>query len=215
MKSAKINTPEKTITLLPDLSMKHLIKETIVRESSALNIIRYLSRCLLVAGIIGSIAYVLFTLRLNSWMSNSAGKVMNVEIVPLVFAAVIIAALGVVAFFVLRYIVSVVSGRYISNRTNEKLTLNENELRYSYTTGSMSDNERTTVVIKLEKTKAVSYNKVFHKFSFNGYQQHYTNLGGNKTAASKNERGKFVIYDYFKPSMYQTVKQLGVNLEEG
>lgn len=111
----------------------------------------------------------------------------------------------------IQWIVVSIASEDISNRTNEVLTLSNGTFRYSYPLADSSSlSERILISIPADSIYCLFYDEETYRITLKGRMSgtvvqsynsilHTTPTGGNLT--------DFVIYDYFKPSLYQALRK--------
>lgn len=109
------------------------------------------------------------------------------------------------------------TGKYISERVNESLILEDSVLKYGYQNfAGATEEDRVVVTLSLEQNH-ITYNPLIKQLTFEGTlnSTYYDNYQTRETRADgEMKQGTFVLFDYFKPSLVDTLKEMGMTLEE-
>ncbi len=111
-----------------------------------------------------------------------------------------------------------ITGRNLSERINESLIYENHVLMYGYQNyaGSTED-DRVIVRIPLERQRQIIYKKDAEQICFSGFYSsaYYEDYRTGQTRADGSfTEGNFVLFDYFTPSLANTLKSIGMEVME-
>ena len=226
-KAGKPDTKKKMLALelRPIESQKAMVEHLVVRESPLLcwlNIIKY---ALPILGLVFTVFMVAFGYRVDGLFEIVIHDVAKKSTVLIVVVSVVIIALCCTIAGILHLVVKKKSSKNIAERSGEKIlfSTDNKEMTYSYHAAGAPSNKKTKVRIPLTKGQVVAYNPATRQLSFflMGKDAPQEDIDVDEvfgTLACENAKIKcdnYIIYDYFRPSLYEALRDRKVKLIGG
>lgn len=202
--------PKKTFIAVEE-KKKDAVKHQI-DINKKLKVTDFLGKIMLLSGIVAGVSYFLVQAAINSWsISYNTGDVAT----PygwVIARAISFAVLGLAIFAIMHTVVQAKAGKDIRDRVNEALELNNAELRYVYERGKTAA-QKEVITIPVHNTE-ISYEAKAKRLLFTGNisVKHIHAVEGNRKMVSESIN-KFVIYDYFDPSVHLALQKCGISIQ--
>ena len=199
-----------------DKEKKKDIQKIINNSKKSIRIIKSIEKTFKIGGIIAGILYAGLNIIIPTWSQVNLRGVLTKDYFSIAMWTTVIVVECLFLSVAAKVLRKNLAGVNASERIEEQLTLEENILTYVYRIKYQSSPiERIVVKIPLDEISMVSYEKDTGKFVFDGlvYGDYVTvQEGMNEVALQKDDNGKIIIYDYFKPSLRETLEKKGITL---
>ena len=200
--------------LIVDFDKKNLVQKNFFKVDRVSKNMTIISRVLMVVGIVASLVYAIVNIvsptlslvRINGEMEKDF---LNIFI----FTGIIFIPLVLLGFFIHIFKVNYGS-RFIDNRIDESLYIEDDVLKYVFRIKYHSSVEQREVIsIDLNKISHIEYNEKSKGVKFFGSLDdcYYMNYE-RKEQGRKSNIDEFVIFDYFDPKLLETLKSNWENL---
>lgn len=195
-------------------NLKNEVVSQVIANSSGLRVLAKCVKYAIPAAIIIAVIYMcLFWFVPNLGVVIVAG-VAKKEIIPIISRAILIFVFGISLHYCCGFMLANRTGKDLTERTEEELVITDGEIRYIFRTRYVTSPEnRVVVVIPLRDITSVYYNNKTRKIEligrissdvvekYNPAHQYNPNKGNLKD---------LVIYDYFTPSLLDSLHSHGL-----
>lgn len=136
------------------------------------------------------------------------------EIVPIISRAILILVFGIILHYCCGFMITNRTSKDLTERTEEELAIADGEIRYIFRTRYVtSPDNRVIVVIPLRNITSVNYNNKTRKIELVGrissdVVEKYN--PARQYNPSKGNLKDLVIYDYFTPSLLDSLRSHGL-----
>lgn len=136
------------------------------------------------------------------------------EIVPIISRAILILVFGIILHYCCGFMIINRTGKVLTERTEEELVVTDGEIRYIFRTKYVTSPEnRVVVVIPLRDITSVNYNNKTRKIELIGRISSDVAEKFNPAYPYNPNKGNLkdlVIYDYFTPSLLDSLHSHGL-----
>ena len=194
------------------------IQKRISKDKKSVRITRAIGRWILIIGVSSSLIYLALNILIPSWSMATVGGIYRKDYewtFSLVFIGI---ANSVFIYFCLRVLAMNLASSNNTERIDEALILDNDILKYTFRIIYQSNpKDRNVIIMPLNKIREVSYNDDKKSLLFKGtfISDYVENYGPNNSSSETAEEiDEMLIYDYFKPSLLDTLKEKGIRIEE-
>lgn len=178
--------------------------------------IRRISIVLLIAGIVGAAAYAVV------YITSPSLGIVNIRDVPtkdyfsIILNASEILLVSLTLWILLKVLATSIAGKDSGLRVDEDLLLVNGVIHYTYRIAHQSNGrDKIIIIIPLGAVSSAAYDQSTRAITLTGrfssdYSADYASSG--MTEPDSGNLSKFVIYDYFEPSLLNALKENGINI---
>lgn len=154
---------------------------------------------------IANIAWLIYTLSDDGWMTGYTGEPEYKDWYMAWGAFACINTIGLFLFVVFRIIRWRLTGKHLSERVNETLSIKSGIVEYGYQNfADSSPDDRVVLLIKDWEAMAEDDKITLHGLINQKYYDNY--LNGETRASDEYLEGDWVLYDYFVPSLKENIE---------
>lgn len=193
---------------------KAALQKAIARHKKSVRIIMMISKVLLLVGIVGGGLYALANSLMPGLSMVTVNGVAQKDIGWIIISTSFIVAPCLIFSVCLKALANNIASSNNSARVDESLLIADNKIRYSFRIKHQStSSERRVITIDLSKISSVSFNESTGILDFGGsVLSEYFDDYRNKKPVNTAELDKFMICDYFTPSLKETLQTKGVSV---
>lgn len=193
---------------------KIALQKAIARHKKSVRVIMTISKVLLFVGIIGGGLYVLINGLMPRLSMVTVNGVAQKDIGWIIISTSFIVAPCLIFSVCFKTLANNIASSNNSARVDESLLIVDNMIRYSFRVKYQStSSERKVVTIDLSRIDSISYEESTGILDFAGnILSEYFDDYRNKKPISTVELDKFMICDYFTPSLKETMQAKGVRV---
>lgn len=197
-----------------DKKIKDDIQKNISKDKKSVRITRAIAKWMLIIGISSSLIYLALNLLIPSWGLVSIRDVVQKDYGSIIAGAFTIFIPSIFLFVCLKALMANLSSSNNTERIDEALILDNDILKYTFRIIYQSNpKDRNVITIPLNKIQQVSYNDDKKSLLFKGtfISDYVENYGPNNSSSKTAEEiDEMLIYDYFKPSLVDTLRDKGI-----
>lgn len=200
--------------LLVNSKRKTILQKQIAKSRKSVCIIAAISKFLLIAGLVGGILYLVVNFVSPSLSMVEVNGILEKDTSFIIITSSFIFAPCLIFSACLNVLAKNLSGGSSTARVDESLMLVDQQLRYSFRTKHQSlSSERRVITIDFSNIKAIEYESKTGTLVFYGdfISDYYENYKKKKPTESEHIEN-FIIYDYFDPSLKDTLFTKGVHI---
>jgi|GEM_PF-2077902 len=197
---------------------KNAIQRKISKGKKSVRITRGIGRWILITGVGSSLIYLALNYLIPSWSLAEIGGVVQKNYDWIFYVAVTGVGCSVFLYFCCRALAGNLGSSNNAERIEESLILDKDILRYTFRIIHQSNpRDRNVITLPLKNIQQVQYTTDTKSLIFKGsflsdYVEDYSI--NNTSSGTAEEIDEMIIYDYFKPSLFDTLKENGVNILE-
>lgn len=190
------------------------VQNAIARNKKSVRIIVGISKILLLIGIVGGGIYALANIFIPSLSIVNVNGVPHKDSTWIIVSTSFIVAPCLILSLCLKVLAGNLAGVDNSARVDESLLISDESIRYSFRLKYQSlSSERRVVTIPFSRITGISHDSETEALELDGnfvseYFDDYTNPAPVDTA----QLTQFVIYDYFSPSLKETLLTKGISV---
>ena len=196
---------------------KNDIQKKISKDKKSVRITRAIGRWILIIGISSSLIYLALNILIPSWSLATIGGVVKKNYEWMLSVVLIGISESVLIYYLLRVFAMKLASSNNTERIDESLVLDNDILKYTFRIIYQSNpKDRNVIIMPLNKIREVSYNDDKKSLLFKGtfISDYVENYGPNNSSSETAEEiDEMLIYDYFKPSLLDTLKEKGINIQ--
>lgn len=197
---------------------KNDIQKKISKDKKSVRITRAIARWIVIIGILSGLIYLALNILIPGWGLVRIRGVLKKDYGSIIAMALTIILPSIVLFICLKALMANLSSSNNKERIDEALILDNDILRYTFRIIYQSNpKDRNVITIPLNKMREVSYDDDKKSLLFKGnfISDYVENYGPNNSSSETAEEiDEMLIYDYFKPSLLDTLKERGIRLKE-
>ena len=197
---------------------KNDIQKMISKDKKSVRITRAIARWIVIIGILSGLIYLALNILIPGWGLVRIRGVLKKDYGSIIAMALTIILPSIVLFICLKALMANLSSSNNKERIDEALILDNDILRYTFRIIYQSNpKDRNVITIPLNKMREVSYDDDKKSLLFKGnfISDYVENYGPNNSSSETAEEiDEMLIYDYFKPSLLDTLKERGIRLKE-
>ena len=203
------------VELSVDLKKKMLLQKSIAQEKKSVRIILTISKLLLFVGLVGGIIYVILNLFIPSMSIVNVNGVAQKDISWIVISTSLIVVPCVIIAICLKTLANNLAGVNNSARVDESLLISNETIRYSFRIKHQSlSSERRVITIQLSQVGKINYDSHTEALEFVGsFESEYFDDFKKKDPVDTTLIEKFTIYDYFLPSLKDSLLSKGIAIK--
>lgn len=200
--------------LLVNSKQKRVLQKQIAKSRKSVSIISSISKFLLIVGLVGGILYLVINFVSPTLSMVEINGVPEKDTSFIIITSSFIFAPCLIFSACLNVLAKNLAGGNSTERVDETLMLTENVIRYSYRVKYQSaSSERRVITMDYTSIKKVDYENQTGALTFIGkFTSDYYDNYKKKKPAETEKIEDFVIYDYFLPSLKETLLSKGVKV---
>ena len=216
-----IRTPAKkkmlALELKPDYKQKNFVERQIIRESALLYWMTILKYALPILGVVFGALMIAFGYRMEGWFEITVNGISKKSTVIILGLSALILVFCVTMAGILHVVVKQKARKNVSARAGEKImfSTDNRDMTYSYHAEGTSSGKKTRVHIPLTKGQVISYEPVTRRMVFRLIDKAAKQDEDAPVPYNEIQCDNFVIYDYFAPSIYESLKVRHITVIEG
>lgn len=197
-----------------DPQKKKSTHSLIVKSKPSFYAIRVVYLFALWIGIGGTMLYFALNTMIPEWSMVNVNGVPQKDTFSIIFNSVSFIIFGSIVFLLLRALLNNVAGKEARGRVDEELSLINDVIKYTFRINfQFAASHRNIIIIPIKdittakydpKTSAVQLRGRFSSDSVDDY------FSGKKVTPDSGNLNEFVLYDYFTPSLLDSLKTKGV-----
>lgn len=197
---------------------KNDIQKKISKDKKSVRITRAIGKWILIIGVSSSLIYLALNILIPSWNLETVRGVVKKNYEWIFINVVTWIGSSTLIYVFLRTLAMNLASSNNTERIDESLILDNDILKYTFRIIYQSNpKDRNVITIPLNKIREVSYNDDKKSLLFKGtfISDYVENYGPNNSSSKTAEEiDEMLIYDYFKPSLLDTLKEKGIRTEE-
>ena len=192
---------------------KIALQKTIAQNKKSVRIILTISKVLLIIGIVGGGIYALLNILIPSMSIVNVNGIPQKNVSWIIISTSFIVAPCLIFSMCLKALAGNLAGSNNSSRVDESLSISNATIRYSFRIKHQSlASERRVITIQFSHITDITYDSKTESLEFVGdfvseYFDDYKKPNPVDTALLT----EFVIYDYFTPSLKETLLSKGIS----
>lgn len=194
------------------------IQKKISKDKKSVRITMAIGKWILIIGVSSSLIYLALNILIPSWSMATVGGIYRKDYEWPFLATVIVIGCSTLINVFLRTLAMNLASSNNTERIDEALILDNDILKYTFRIIYQSNpKDRNVITIPLNKIQEVIYNDDKKSLLFKGtfISDYVENYGPNNSSSKTAEEiDEMLIYDYFKPSLLDTLKEKGIRIEE-
>lgn len=193
---------------------KTYFQKAITLSKKSVHIIMIVSKILLLVGVIGGAAYAVANILVPSLSIVKVNGVSQKDISWIIISTSFIVVPCLILSVCLKVLGNNLASSNISARIDESLIIVDDSIRYSFRIKHQStSSERRVITIKLVDIKEILFDEETHAIEFAGkFSSEYFDDYRKKESVDVSTVTKFIIHDYFSPSLRETLRTYGVRV---
>lgn len=197
---------------------KNDIQKRISKDKKSVRITRAIGKWILIIGVSSSLIYLALNILIPSWNLETVRGVVKKNYEWIFINVVTWIGSSTLIYVFLRTLAMNLASSNNIERIDEALILDNDILKYTFRIIYQSNpKDRNVITIPLNKIQEVIYNDDKKSLLFKGtfISDYVENYGPNNSSSKTAEEiDEMLIYDYFKPSLLDTLKEKGIRIEE-
>lgn len=194
---------------------KEALQKDIAQNKKSVRVIMMISKILLFVGIIGGGCYAILNWLMPNLSMVSVNGVSQKDTSWIFISTLFIVAPCLVISVCLKALANNIASINNSERVDETLKVSDNKIRYSFRIKYQStSSERRVITINFSDINSIQFNEDTRGIDFVGniLSEYFDDYENNKPNDTEKLQ-KFMIYDYFKPSLMDTLQSNGIKVE--
>jgi len=194
---------------------KKNLQKPIAESQKTVKTILTISRLVLVIGIIGTLIYLIVNIISPTMSMVNVNGVIKKDYWWIWTASLLILTPTLLIPAFLKVLANNLAGVNTSSRVDESLILSDKNLYYAFRTKHQTlSSERRVFEVEFSKINYVKFDKKTCGLEFFGdfVTKYYTDYTTKELAAEENI-DSIIIYDYFSPSLKETLISKGINIK--
>ena len=202
------------MTFQIDLQRKKKTQLLIIKHKPAYQALKLVALFFLWGGVAGTVLYATLNIAIPGWSMVTINGVLQKDTSEIIFTALHFVVLGFVMYLALRALLGNLSGRDAGGRVYEELVLMNDVLRYTFSIKfQFAASHRIIIIIPIKDIASAKYDpktnaiQLCGRFSSDSVDDYFS---GEKITPESGNLNEFVLYDYFAPSLLDSLKTKGV-----
>lgn len=197
---------------------KNDIQKRISKDKKSVRITRAIGKWILIIGVSSSLIYLALNILIPSWNLETVRGVVKKNYEWIFINVVTWIGSSTLIYVFLRTLAMNLASSNNTERIDEALILDNDILKYTFRIIYQSNpKDRNVITIPINKIREVSYNDDKKSLLFKGtfISDYVENYGiNNSSSETAEEIDEMLVYDYFKPSLLDILKEKGIRIEE-
>lgn len=194
------------------------IQKKISKDKKSVRITMAIGKWILIIGVSSSLIYLALNILIPSWNLETVRGVVKKNYEWIFINVVSWIGSSTLIYVFLRTLAMNLASSNNTERIDEALILDNDILKYTFRIIYQSNpKDRNVITIPINKIREVSYNDDKKSLLFKGtfISDYVENYGiNNSSSETAEEIDEMLVYDYFKPSLLDILKEKGIRIEE-
>ncbi len=186
------------------------------KKKKSVVITQRIEKFFFVMSICGTLLFLIYSLSGNTRFMEEVMGVVKKQYFMIALYATIIFLLNIFFGVMIHFLKLNLMSSNTEERIDEELTIDQNSLFYSFRIKYQSRaNERIAIEMPFGKIEEVHYDSECKKLEIVGQiSREYINIKDENNLSNKKDfnQSKIIIYDYFNPSLYLTMKEMNIKM---